>query len=756
MRTLLLLLALLPALASAQVPPQLDRLERADGTRVVPDHFLRRWDPVTLFFPSPTGPANGGPEDHPERFATLSPAKPGAWIWLTPTTLQFRPTEPWEPLRRETVTLGGAATTLVPLLPVPSATGPATDAGGAADLDTIALRFDQPVDLGALARLLTIEIGPQPGVTAGTETLHSEDFDLRPVERSAPGDPWTVRVVLHQPVPDGRVATLRLRLSDEPGLDDPIFALTLRSAAPFKLSDTYCGESFNHSVVDGVTVCDPAADEAGQKRRLVLQFNAQPAAIDIVKARDAIRITPPLDDLVVGAGGNAALTIGGKFAAGQVYDVSIAPGAIADMRGRTLAEAVHARVSFSAGQPALAWDATQGIVERLGPQFVPLRGHGYDHADIRVYAIDPLSRDFWPFPRGGLTTSDERAPPLPGNEPRHYVQPAPISGDDMAARIGALGSPAASELMELPIRRGGVDSKFGLDLGPVLAKVAGPRAPGTYLVGVRAVDGTQRKWARLQVTDLSLTGVEEPDRVRFAVTSLATAQPVPGAAIHLDGLRDGRFITLAQGVTAADGSWTMPAPLARGRNGEDATIRRITVTKADDTLVIEPGRGPQVYADGRWSKPDTPWLAWTVSDVSDRKPQPQTLCHLYTERPIYRPEEPVLIAGMIRRYDRGSLAFASGTGQVIVTAPGDQSWQLPVTLDDVGGFHVKFDAKTEATGDYSIQYQPKDGQPCGALSVKKEAYRLPTFEVVLHGPDRTPLDQVFAVDLLARFFAGGR
>ena len=42
---LLAALALLPSLAFAQVPPQLDHLQRADGTRVVPDHFLRSWDP---------------------------------------------------------------------------------------------------------------------------------------------------------------------------------------------------------------------------------------------------------------------------------------------------------------------------------------------------------------------------------------------------------------------------------------------------------------------------------------------------------------------------------------------------------------------------------------------------------------------------------------------------------------------------------------------------------------------------------------
>ena len=752
---LAVLLSLLPSLAFAQAPPQLDRLQRADGARVVPDHFLRRWDPVTVLFPTPTGPAQGGAEDQPERYATLSPAKPGAWTWLTPTTLQFRPTEPWQPLRREAVTVGGAATQLIPLLPIPTSTGPADRDNGAANLDTVALQFDQPVDLAALARLITIELTPQPGVTGSAETLRSGDFDVRAAERTARSDAQTVLVVLHTPVPDGRVATLRLRLSDEPGMDDPIFELALRSAAPFRLSDTYCGDSYSHSTKDGVTICDPDSSSTAKPRQMELQFTSAPATLDIVQARDAIRFTPPLDGLTVEAGDNSDLKIGGKFAANQVYDVRIAAGAIQDTNGRVLAEAVHARVSFNPQTPSLAWDVPQGIVERLGPQYVPLRGHGYDRADVRVYPIDPLSRDFWPFPRGGLTTSDDRAPPLPGNEPPHYVQSGPISADAMAQRITGLGSPAASELMDLPIRRGGVDAKFGLDLGPVLAKIAGPRAPGTYLVGVRTLDGAARQWARLQVTDLSLTGVEEADRVRFSVTSLASAQPVAGAEIRLNGLRDGRFITLAQGTTDASGSWTMPAPLARGRNGEDPSIRRITVTKATDTLVIEPGRGPQVYADGRWSKPDTPWLDWTVSDVSDRRPAPQTLCHVFTERPIYRPEEPVLIAGMIRRYDRGALSYASGSGEVIVTAPGDQNWHLPVMLDELGGFHVRFDTKTEATGDYSIQYQPKDGEPCGALTVKKEAYRLPTFEVVLHGPDRTPLDASFSVDLLARFFAGG-
>ena len=301
-----------------------------------------------------------------------------------------------------------------------------------------------------------------------------------------------------------------------------------------------------------------------------------------------------------------------------------------------------------------------------------------------------------------------------------------------------------------------MDAKFGLDLGPTLARIAGKQAPGTYLVGLRAVDGRTRQWARLQVTDLSLSTVEEASHVRFVVTSLASAQPVPGAEIQLQGLRDGNFVTLATGLTVADGSWTLTAPIALGRDREESEIRRIVVTKATDALVLEPGRGPQVYTAEAWSKPDSPWLGWTTDkDQSDRLPETQMLCHVFTERPIYRPEEPILIAGMIRRYQAGSLAYASGTGQVVITGPGEQEWRLPVTLDEIGGFHVKFDQKTEATGEYSIQYTPKDGEACGAMTTKKEAYRLPTFEVVLNAPAHVPLDAPFQVDLLARFFAGG-
>ena len=444
MRTGIISLAVLAALflappagraemAPTAVPAALDRLQRADGVTIVPERFLRRWDPVTVFLDRDAGPAGGGPEDMPERYALLTPAQPGAWQWLGPRVLQFRPAEPWQPLRRVTVTAFGHAATLVPLLPAPVETSPADEPDGIVDLDAFRLTFVDPVDKAALARLLTIELRPQPGFAGErAQVLTEADFTIKALERAAPGDRQTYAVALNRPVPDGTVAILRLRLSDEPGLDDPSFELRLRSATPFTVTDISCGGRFTHDTQDGVLRCTPPEAEdrkfrPGGPRELRLRFSAKPEALDIVHARNALRITPPVDDLAVDAENGNAYRITGRFLPDTVYELRLAPGALKDRRGRALSGGVaSSRFAFLADRPALRWDAAQGIAERFGPQMVPLRGRGYDRADIRIHPIDPSGRDFWPFPRDGIETADDTPPPLAGDEPAPWSGPEAI------------------------------------------------------------------------------------------------------------------------------------------------------------------------------------------------------------------------------------------------------------------------------------------------------------------------------------------
>src|SRR5262249_40666390 len=76
------------AASGSSAPGALDLLQRADGAQIVPERFLRRWDPVTVFFNLDTGPAAGGPEDAPEKYVTIAPAQAGSWQWLGPRVLQ--------------------------------------------------------------------------------------------------------------------------------------------------------------------------------------------------------------------------------------------------------------------------------------------------------------------------------------------------------------------------------------------------------------------------------------------------------------------------------------------------------------------------------------------------------------------------------------------------------------------------------------------------------------------------------------------
>ncbi|MGJ0395480.1 MAG: alpha-2-macroglobulin family protein [Methylocystis sp.] len=788
---LLSLCALLAATAPlrAEAPPIFDHAQRADGARVAPDRFLRAYDPVTVFFPNEIGPKNGGPEDSPQKYVTMIPQPAGEWRWLGPRALQFRSAGAWKPLSRVDVKLGSAETKLVALLPTPRSTNPAEGADPQLELTQIALTFAEPVDVAALQRLLTIEIRPSPGVSPqGGQMLDASAYEIRALERDARAAEQTYVIRFRERIADGRVAILRLRLSDEAGLDDQTYELRLRTAPPFAVTEASCGRGWSDDRADNVLRCasylttPDSGEEEGEsaaipyapasKRQLALSFNATPETLDILRAREALRITPPVDDLAVETDGRR-LRVAGKFLSDQVYELSIAQGAMKDSQGRALASAFAQRFAFTRDVPALQWDAGYGVAERLGPQLLPLRGRGYDRADIRIHAIDPLSRDFFPFPAHGVETSDSDAPPLPGNEPKLWSESANIEADAIKERIKWLGSPAVSRLVDLPIRRNGPDAKFGVDLKEDFAKISGRDQPGTYLVGMRAVDDDKRRWLRVQITDLSLSAIEEPTRVRFAVTSLATTQPVGNAQIRVEGVRDDKFVTLASGATDASGfySWT---PDKRG----GAQARRIVVNKGLDTLVVDPAGAPSEYSHEMWSKPESEWLAWTSEADQPRAEKPRTLCHLFSERPIYRPEESAHIKGFVRSYRGGALSLTKTGGTLVVTGPGNQEWRIPVKLDASGGFYHKFDAQTQATGDYSARFEPDapkkaeaqkdeaaEGESeaaesaqdisCGQFSFKKEAYRLPTFEVVLNAPQTVALDGTFDVDLLARYFAGG-
>ena len=262
-----------------------------------------------------------------------------------------------------------------------------------------------------------------------------------------------------------------------------------------------------------------------------------------------------------------------------------------------------------------------------------------------------------------------------------------------------------------------------------------------------------------QVTDLSLSTLEEPFAVVFALTSLSTAEPIAGAEVRVEGrvAENGspvRFETLWTGTTDASGKVRWPAPGKTG--GRTVTVRRIVAVKADDTLVLDAEHGPDVFHDGQWDSSNASWLAWTQRELAGRGAHAENTGHLFTDRPVYRPEEAVHIKGYLRVREHGELRVATPEGKLIVTGPGDLVWRFSPDITAQGTLYHLFSADKLPTGVYTAAFEDKQGRRWASTTFRMEAYRLPKFEIQLRAAEQVPLDREFPVSLVATYYAGGR
>jgi hypothetical protein len=734
------------------------------GPRVVPDRLLRRWDPVTVFFASDLGPGKGGPEDRPERFVTIEPAQPGAYGWLDARTLQFRPAEPWPALTRFRVTpAGGKAGTLATLLEAPVATVPNDGAEGLEPFDEITLTFGEPLPPAMLAKMVTLELRPLPGVSLGRR-LPPEEIRIKALERTSRADSPSYSLSLAHPVPAGTRAVLTLRLSADEAAAGAAKELSFATGEPFRVLSFGCRERQLPVTPSGTLYEKDQAIRCGTDSPAILvEFSSAPRPISPIEARNLVRFTPSVENLKLQTSART-LEIRGAFRRDTLYAVSILPAKLTDQRGRTLEAAgrSEAFVVFPQRASYVKWSAGQGAVERLGAQMVPVNGRGAEKLDLRIQKIDPLDRSFWPFPDRAIATDESTRPPGPGEEPGAWNAPEQnIAPEGIARQIKLLGSPPVSAIVQLPLKRDGNAAAFGLDLAPHLAKISGPGEPGTYLVGLRALEGgSLRSWMRIQATDLALTALEEPQVVRFTVTSLSTGLPVPGATVRLEGTHrmPGKSVweSFVDGTTGSDGTFRWDAP-GRPNVHESRTTRRIVVTKGKDLLVLDTAHPPESYADNQWTKSRDNWLDWAFQPLEARGARAETLCHLFTERPVYRPEEEVHLKGYLRERVRGVLhPLPAEDGTIVVEGPGELAWRLPVSVSESGSFYHLFKEKNLPTGIYNAHYEDKKKRSFGHVSFRMEAYRIPEFEVDLHGPDQAALDKEFQVSLTATYYAGGK
>jgi len=760
---LTLLLSPSPSPAQAPPPGTVARPAAAGaGAVVVPDRFLRRWDPVTVFFDQDWG-SPGQPEDRPERYVGVEPHHPGAFEWLDARTLQFRPADPWPPLERFAWSVGGTTTALTTLMEAPLATVPEQGADGLEPVEAVTLTFPEPLPTEALARMVTVELRPLPGVAPeAARWLDRGDFTVKTVDRGGPADPASYVFELEEPIPLGTRALLHLRLALDDTSPRSFYELAFATAAPFRVVAVGTRRARFPVTPEGTSYPpEQPLDGGSGQRALVVEFSSEPEAVDPVAGRNLVRLQPPVPDLDFTLSGRI-LEVTGDFAWDTLYRVTLAPAPVRDRGGRALEMEASSELSLYFPRPPayLRWGTSQGVVELHGPHRVPVEGRGHDRFDLRLYPVDPFDRGFWPFPDAPVAVDESERPPGPGETPELFAQQRHIREWELSQRLTSLGSPPVSTLVDLPLRREGAAARFGLDLEPHLARLSGPGAPGHYLVGLRPLGETsERRWMRIQVTDLSLTAVEDPDGVRFVVTSLATGAPVAGATVRVEiaDRRPGPWRVLLSGTTDADGgftwSWREPPEVCH--------LLRVSVTSGDDVLVLDPTRPPQLFSDGTFTDDAGAWPESVCSENLRWALEPEELAHLFTDRPVYRPGEEVHLKGYARSRSRGRLGpLPLSDTFVVISGPGELEWREPVELTAEGSFYSRFEEEEPPTGVYRAVLEGRLPDErvftSEAVSFRVEAYRIPRFEVELHAPDRSPLDRPFDVALTATYYAGGR
>lgn len=749
-RAVLAAVSLFALSALAQYQPA-DQGQRAQGQQILPEQFLRGFDPITVYFGSDQVGDKANADDGAKRLK-LVPEWPGGFTWLDKRTLQFRPSEPWPALARFQVDAGGTRKVLTTMMSAPSAMSPGPGTEGLRPFRVITLTFPQAYPVASLKKMLSLELRDLPGL-GDSPARKLTDWALAPLPRATHRDPATWSITLDEDVPEGKqlVVKASLALGSE---GTTLWQARVSTRTPFSLTAVRCG-SAEFPLIGGASTPKDLALACGNRGDMPqLVFSAPLGDLTLTSLRKLVRLEPAVPDLRHQVYGSRVQLVG-KFVPDTLYRMALSSAPIHDDAQRPLRDVKGADVYFHLGwrSPFLAWQQGTALLEAKGPRTLPLRGYGEPKADVRVYRVDPLHTGLWPFPSSPVVIDEESAPPFPGEEPETNTKvPGYIGADELSRHIRLLGSPLVSRLVDLPLGERSGATTFGLDLKPLLDPVVGANRPGTYLVGLRRLTGRpERAYVRVQVTNLSITSVEETGRAVLYVRTLDTGEPVRGAVVKLEGrcCKDDHVVSVTRG-TDSEGRVAFE-PL--GWN----SMTRVSVTSGDDVLVMDPRERLPSFANNHWSSSDS-WLSWLLQQSAPAPVNDTTLGFVFTERPIYRPGEPVFIKAFVRAKTGGGLSVPKDLSRfgLQVQGPDGQAWPVTVKRSQLGGLEATFKESELPTGDFTVRLFDKNPESyVASRGFKVEAYRIPTFEVQLAGASRVRNDGPFKVKAIARYYAGG-
>lgn len=270
--------------------------------------------------------------------------------------------------------------------------------------------------------------------------------------------------------------------------------------------------------------------------------------------------------------------------------------------------------------------------------------------------------------------------------------------------------------------------------------------PGIYFLDLdeRGASGYNTSHVMI-VANASLVVKHTVDSMMIWATDVQTGLPIPNAPITIYG--DGSsFTPIAEGITDQDGILMLAVPELNTNYD-----RRIAVMETDTHF----GMGFTEWSDGI--------QPYQFGQSYNYYPDEYRI-YLYSDRPVYRPGQPVYLRGVVREQD--DIAFTTPSADTIFMTVangfGETIFEDDVDINEYGSFSLQLDLSEDTRlGFYSaIAQMPNERDsyysPSGRARFNVAEYRLPEFlvDVTANTPEVVQGDTI-SVTVDSTYFFGG-
>ncbi|MDR3577594.1 MAG: Ig-like domain-containing protein [Anaerolineaceae bacterium] len=462
----------------------------------------------------------------------------------------------------------------------------------------------------------------------------------------------------------------------------------------------------------GIASAGLATGKGGPSNAFQIQFNSP---IDFKSLADKIVFSPALDKTTSQWYDENQWTLYYyDLAASTTYTVQILPG-IQDPYGNTIQTSKTVTVTTPPSLPSASLAMPYEPVYRLGgTQQFYVSYTNITHLDASLYH---------------LTTPQFFAMQQDYQQQINYSGPS----QDLIWHYQQNISSSKDKSVQLPLTMTQQNGK--------------PLDPGFYFLGMnanpvaRGQNSNFLDFRFLMVTSDNITIKNAGGEVLAWLTDLTSGAPSPNVPLKI---YDAKFNVIAQGTTDKDGMLHVNVPVV-GLGGDTG---RFIMT--DDPTHFG-------FADSNWGSGVSP-TDFGIGEQYFQMPQNYS-AYLYTDRPLYRPDQPVHFKGILRSEDDLSYKLPDQSKiQVTIDDFQNKVYQETLTLSSFGSFEGSFQlAKDTALGPYEIFVTyPNSDQQMGSVNFNVAEYRLPEFQVdVATTPKNVLPGDPITANVDANYYSGG-